>query len=115
MPQPAAIEELLKELKALRVEVLHLRRQLNALSEKIDQTVKPSGYLNTKQAAQFLGVCPRTVINYIKQGILPSTKIKGRRLIPLEALQKLKENPEETIAQAKAQKILQKIAGNIAD
>jgi excisionase family DNA binding protein len=38
-------------------------------------------------AAAYLGLCERTVINMLKRGQIPSTKLGKRRLIPIAALE----------------------------
>jgi excisionase family DNA binding protein len=40
-------------------------------------------YLTVKQAAEYVGVCEKTIRNYIKSGILPA-KRRGPRIIVID-------------------------------
>ena len=42
--------------------------------------------VNVKEAAKMLGVCPKTVSNLTKRGVLPVIRIAGRVLYSREAL-----------------------------
>lgn len=43
----------------------------------------PNDYLTVKQAAEYIGVCEKTIRNYIKSGLLPC-KRRGPRIIVID-------------------------------
>lgn len=51
--------------------------------------IRPNG------AASILGVCDRTIYNWIRRGVLPAIRIGGTILIPREAFERLLENNAE--------------------
>jgi len=104
-----------KILIELLAEIRALKRQVASLKEELERAVKPAGYLPVKEAARYLGVCSKTVRNYIKQGLLPGIKIKGKIHIPLEALEKFKQDPEEALIKARASAIAEEIGEDIVN
>lgn len=42
-------------------------------------------WLSQNEAADYLGVSPRTIRNYIARGFLPASRIKGSRLARIDA------------------------------
>lgn len=44
--------------------------------------------VSIREAAAAVGVCERTIWKWIKMGELPSTKIGGRRFIPIDAFKR---------------------------
>jgi len=53
----------------------------------------PAGYVTVQQAADYLGICERSIRRYIKQYGLPASKPAGRYLISRADLERwIKEN-----------------------
>lgn len=52
--------------------------------------------VSIREAADLLGVCPRTIQNLIAAKELPSRKIGRRRLVPFAALQALARRDAQT-------------------
>ncbi len=51
------------------------------------------GYASVKEAAEMLGLSPRTVYDYIEEGRLPSARIADVIAIPIEEIRKFKPEP----------------------
>jgi excisionase family DNA binding protein len=51
------------------------------------------GYASVKEAAEMLGLSPRTVYDYIEEGRLPSARIADVIAIPIEEIRKFKTEP----------------------
>ncbi len=48
-----------------------------------------------KDAARVCGVSRTTIYNWMKEGTLRTVKIRGRRLVPRDAVESLLENPQK--------------------
>src|SRR6266480_4645749 len=51
------------------------------------------GYASVKEAAEMLGLSPRTVYDYIEEGRLPSARLADVIAIPIEEIRKFKPEP----------------------
>jgi excisionase family DNA binding protein len=51
------------------------------------------GYASVKEAAEMLGLSPRTVYDYIEEGRLPSARLADVMAIPIEEIKKFKREP----------------------
>ncbi len=51
------------------------------------------GYASVKEAAEMLGLSPRTVYDYIEEGRLPSARLADVIAIPIEEILKFKREP----------------------
>jgi excisionase family DNA binding protein len=51
------------------------------------------GYASVKEAAEMLGLSPRTVYDYIEEGRLPSARLADVIAIPIEEIKKFKREP----------------------
>ncbi len=51
------------------------------------------GYASVKEAAEMLGLSPRTVYDYIEEGRLPSARLADVIAIPIEEIRKFKREP----------------------
>ncbi len=51
------------------------------------------GYVSVKEAAEMLGLSPRTVYDYIEEGRLPSARLADVIAISLEEIRKFKREP----------------------
>ncbi len=53
----------------------------------------PAGYVTVQQAAEYLGICEKSILRYIKYYGLPAAKPAGRYLISRADLERwMKEN-----------------------
>ena len=55
-----------------------------------------SAYLRAGEIARLMGISERTVRRLIASDELPSVKLGGARLVPVEALEKLLSPPDQT-------------------
>jgi excisionase family DNA binding protein len=62
------------------------------MNDSVDSPRIP-GYASVKEAAEMLGLSPRTVYDYIEEGRLPSARIADVLAIPIEEIQKFKREP----------------------
>jgi excisionase family DNA binding protein len=51
------------------------------------------GFASVKEAAEMLGLSPRTVYDYIEEGRLPSARLADVIAIPIEEIMKFKREP----------------------
>jgi excisionase family DNA binding protein len=61
------------------------------MSEEVSFPAIP-GYVSIKEAAQILGLAPKTVYQYVSEGRLPGVRASHVLLIPLEEIKKFKPN-----------------------
>ena len=45
---------------------------------------EPRKWLSQEEAAEYLGVCDRSIRNYIARGQLPARRVRGSRLIRID-------------------------------
>jgi excisionase family DNA binding protein len=56
-------------------------------------SLRVPGYVSVKEAAEMLGLSPRTVYDYIEEGRLPSARLADVIAIPIEEIKKFKREP----------------------
>lgn len=56
--------------------------------------------ISIPMAARALGVCPKTVSNEIRDGRLVTARVRGRRVVPVEALRAYIRRGQKTEAAA---------------
>ena len=71
---------------------------INIVNENSSKTKTPSGLFTTKQIADYIGVCPRTISNMVRQRRIPVIKFGGSvRFDPTKVLKALEKYEIDSI------------------
>ena len=71
---------------------------MTELSKKTSLILTPSGLFTTKQIADYIGVCPRTISNMVRERRIPVIKFGGSvRFDPSKVLKALEKYEIDSI------------------